>query len=155
MTALCLSAVEEKSAGAAVAPESRSRVTLVAATLVFFVITLDAVIVNVALPSIREEFGGGIGGLQWIVDGYTLMFAALLLSCGSLTDRIGAKRVLVWGTVLFVLASVGCGLAASMTALVGARFVQGGAAAAMMPSSMALLNHAHPEPVRRTLAVAV
>lgn len=145
----------EKSAGVAVAPESRSQVTLVAATLGFFVITLDAVIVNVALPSIRDEFGGGIGGLQWIVDGYTLMFAALLLSCGSLTDRIGAKRVLVWGTVLFVLASVACGLAPSMRALVAARFVQGSAAAAMMPSSMALLNHAHPDPVRRTRAVAI
>lgn len=147
--------LKEKSASAAVTPESRSNVTLVAATLVFFVITLDAVIVNVALPSIRDEFGGGIGGLQWIVDGYTLMFAALLLSCGSLTDRIGAKRVLVWGTVLFVLASVACGLTPSMTELVAARFVQGSAAAAMMPSSMALLNHAHPDPVCRTRAVAI
>ncbi|MBM7366373.1 MFS family permease [Gordonia hydrophobica] len=131
----------------ATAPEIRPRVTLVAATLVFFVITLDAVIVNVALPSIRDELGGGIGGLQWIVDGYTLLFAALLLSCGSLTDRIGAKRVLVWGTILFVLASIACALAPSMTALVAARLVQGSAAAAMMPSSMSLLNHAHPDPV--------
>jgi DHA2 family methylenomycin A resistance protein-like MFS transporter len=151
--------VEEESTrvptGSTVAPRDRSSVTLVAATLVFFVITLDAVIVNVALPSIRREFGGGIGGLQWIVDGYTLMFAALLLTCGSLTDRIGAKRVLAWGMVLFVLASVACGFAPSMTALVTARFVQGSAAAAMMPSSMALLNHAHPDPLRRTRAVAI
>lgn len=136
-------------------PQGRSRVTLVAATLVFFVVTLDAVIVNVALPSIRREFGGGISALQWIVDGYTLMFAALLLTCGSLTDRLGAKRVLARGMVLFVLASIACALAPSMPVLVAARFVQGSAAAAMMPSSMALLNHAHPDPVRRTRAVAI
>jgi len=142
------------STGSAVT-SNRPIVTLVAVTLVFFVITLDAVIVNVALPSIRREFGGGIGGLQWIIDGYTLMFAALLLTCGSVTDRIGAKRVLAWGMVLFVLASVACGVAPSMTALVAARFVQGSAAAAMMPSSMALLNHANPDPVRRTRAVAI
>src|SRR3954454_18181428 len=65
---------------------------LAAAVLGFFVVTLDAVVVNVALPSIRGGLGGGITGLQWVVDGYTLMFAALLLSSGSLADRIGARR---------------------------------------------------------------
>jgi EmrB/QacA subfamily drug resistance transporter len=134
---------------------SRSTVALIAATLVFFVITLDAVIVNVALPSIRAEFGGGISGLQWVVDGYTLMFAALLLTCGSLTDRLGARRVLAWGTGLFVLASVACGLAPSLTPLIAARCAQGAAAAAMMPASMAMLNQAYPEARRRTRAVAI
>ncbi|MFJ9588713.1 MFS transporter [Streptomyces acidicola] len=129
--------------------------TLVACTLVFFVITLDAVIVNVALPSIRAELGGGIGDLQWIVDGYTLMFAALLLSCGSLSDRIGAKRLLLAGMAVFVLASVACGVAPSMPVLIASRFVQGAAAAAMMPASMVLLNHAYPDPRRRTRAVAI
>lgn len=155
MTSPMTSLEDQNTRAAAVASRGRSTVTLVAATLVFFVITLDAVIVNVALPSIRGEFGGGIGGLQWIVDGYTLMFAALLLTCGSLSDRIGAKRVLTWGMVLFVLASIACALAPSMPALVAARFVQGSAAAAMMPSSMALLGHAYPDPVRRTRAVAI
>src|SRR4051794_39777718 len=64
---------------------------LATAVLGFFVVTLDAVVVNVALPSIRGDLGGGITGLQWVVDGYTLMFAALLLSAGSLTDRFGAN----------------------------------------------------------------
>ena len=68
-----------------------SALTLCAAVLGFFVITLDATIVNVALPSIRSSLGGGMTGLEWIVDAYTLTFAALLLSSGSLTDRIGAK----------------------------------------------------------------
>jgi hypothetical protein len=65
---------------------------LAAALVCFFVITLDAVIVNVVLPSIRDDLGGGVTGLQWVVDGYTLTFAALLLSAGSLSDRIGARR---------------------------------------------------------------
>src|SRR2546421_9583613 len=71
---------------------SRPDSTLAAAVLGFFVITLDAVVVNVALPSIRRDFGGGMSGLQWVVDGYTLMFAALLLTAGALSDRIGARR---------------------------------------------------------------
>src|SRR3954468_13058298 len=67
-----------------------------AAVLGFFVVTLDAVVVNVALPSIRGDLGGGITGLQWVVDGYTLMFAALLLSAGSLSDRFGARLPGLW-----------------------------------------------------------
>jgi MFS transporter, DHA2 family, methylenomycin A resistance protein len=66
-----------------------SRFALGAALLGFFVITLDALIVSVALPSIGRDLGGGITGLQWVVDGYTLMPAALLLSAGSISDRIG------------------------------------------------------------------
>jgi MFS family permease len=112
--------------------------SLAAALLGFFVVTLDAVIVNVALPDVRRELAGGMSGLQWVVDGYTLMFAALLLSAGSLSDRIGARRAFGAGMVVFVLASVGCGLAPGLGMLVAARFVQGSAAAAMMPSSMAL-----------------
>ena len=134
---------------------ARATVALIACTLVFFVITLDAVIVNVALPSIRVTLGGGVADLQWIVDGYTLMFAALLLSFGSLSDRIGAKRLLLAGLALFVLASVACGVAPSMPVLIASRFVQGSAAAAMMPASMVLLNHACPDSTRRTRAVAI
>jgi len=137
------------------APTPRSASTLAAALLGFFVITLDAVVVNVALPSIRSDLGGGISGLQWVVDGYTLMFAALLLSAGSLSDRVGARRAFAAGMVVFVLASVACGLAPSLGELVAARFVQGAAAAAMMPSSMALIRQAFPEPKARGRAVGV
>jgi len=134
---------------------SRSGFTLVAAVLGFFVVTLDAVVVNVALPSIRRDFGSGITGLQWVVDGYTLMFAALLLWAGALSDRIGARRAFVMGLGAFVVASAAGGLAPSLGALIGARFVQGSAAAAMMPSSMALLGQAYSDPVKRARAVAV
>src|SRR3954454_18626238 len=76
---------------------SRQTVALVAAVLGFFVVTLDAVVVNVALPTVRRDFAAGISGLQWVVDGYTLMFAALLMWSGALTDRIGARRAFMAG----------------------------------------------------------
>lgn len=84
----------------------RARLTLIIASLGFFLITLDILIVNVALTSIGKELGGGTAGLQWVIDGYTLMFAALLLFAGNLSDRIGAKRALGWGIALFLVASV-------------------------------------------------
>ena len=121
----------------------------------FFVVTLDAVVVNVALPSIRADLGGGITGLQWVVDGYTLMFAALLLSAGSLSDRIGARRAFGAGLAVFVLASAACGLAPGLAVLIAARLVQGAAAAVMMPSSMALIGQAYPDPARRARALAM
>ncbi|MDQ3825135.1 MAG: DHA2 family efflux MFS transporter permease subunit [Actinomycetota bacterium] len=129
--------------------------TLAAAVLGFFVITLDAVVVNVALESIRGELGGGITGLQWVVDGYTLLFAALLLSAGSLSDRFGARQAFGAGLALFVVASAACGLAPTVELLIVARLFQGAAAAVMMPSSMALIGQAYPDPVKRARAVAV
>jgi MFS transporter, DHA2 family, methylenomycin A resistance protein len=129
--------------------------SLAAALAGFFMVTLDAVIVNVALPDIRRELAGGMSGLQWVVDGYTLMFAALLLSSGSLSDRLGARRAFGAGMVVFVIASAACGLAPSLGLLVAARCAQGVAAAALMPSSMALISHAYPDPVRRARAVAL
>jgi MFS transporter, DHA2 family, methylenomycin A resistance protein len=133
---------------------SRSGFTLAAAVLGFFVITLDAVVVNVALPSIRADLGGGITGLQWVVDGYTLAFAALLLTAGALSDRIGGRRAFAAGLALFVAASAACGLAPTLSALVAARFVQGSAAAVLMPSSMALIRQAYADPASRARAVA-
>lgn len=90
------------------APSNASRTALAVSTLGFFVITLDALIVNVALATIGDQLGGGTAGQQWIVDGYTLMFASLLLFAGNLSDRIGAKRAFTFGVVLFVLASAAC-----------------------------------------------
>jgi MFS transporter, DHA2 family, methylenomycin A resistance protein len=132
-----------------------ARWSLAAALLGFFMVTLDAAIVNVALPDIRRDLAGGMAGVQWVADGYTLMFAALLLSAGSLADRIGARRAFGAGMAVFVAASVACGLAPGLGLLVAARLVQGSAAAAMMPSSMALISHAYPDPVRRGRAVAL
>ncbi|GAA1655906.1 MFS transporter [Actinoplanes couchii] len=135
--------------------EAHAAWTLAAAVLGFFVITLDATIVNVALPSVQSGLGGGITGLQWVVDGYTLMFAALLLSAGALSDRIGAKRAFGAGLLIFVVASVICGIAPDLVVLVAARFLQGAGAAVVMPASMALVRHAYDEPAARGRAVAV
>jgi EmrB/QacA subfamily drug resistance transporter len=133
----------------------RGAIALAASVLGFFVVTLDAVVVNLALPAIRRELDAGISGLQWVIDGYTLLFAALLLWSGALADRIGARRALAAGFGLFVAASAACGLAPTLAALVAARFVQGSAAAVMMPASMALIGHAYPDPARRARAIAV
>ncbi|XLV72467.1 MFS transporter [Ralstonia syzygii subsp. celebesensis] len=121
----------------------------------FFVITLDAVVVNVALPTIGRDLQAGVTGLQWVIDGYTLLFAALLLSAGAFTDRIGARRAFGLGLVVFIIASVACGLAPTLGLLVTARILQGSGAAVMMPSSMALIRQAYPEPASRAHAVAI
>jgi DHA2 family methylenomycin A resistance protein-like MFS transporter len=133
----------------------RTRAALTASVLTFFVITLDAVVVNVALPAVRRDLGGGISGLQWVVDGYTVMFAALLLSAGALSDRIGARTAMAAGTVVFVGSSVACGLAPAISALVVSRFAQGAAAAVLTPASMALLGSAFPDLLARTRAVGI
>jgi MFS transporter, DHA2 family, methylenomycin A resistance protein len=132
-----------------------SRYALGAALFGFFVITLDALIVSVALPSIGKDLGGGIAGLQWVVDGYTLILAALLLSAGSISDRIGAKRAFGLGLAVFLAASAACGLAPNLPFLVVARFVQGGGAAVMMPATLALIREACPDAHARTRALSV
>jgi DHA2 family methylenomycin A resistance protein-like MFS transporter len=128
---------------------------LAAAVLGFFVITLDATVVNVALPAVRDDFGGGMTGLQWVLDSYTLMFAALLLSAGAVSDRIGAHRAFGTGMAVFVAASVACGLAPNVGVLIAARAVQGAGAATMLPASLALIREAFPDSVRRARAIAV
>ena len=133
----------------------RARITLVVASLAFFLITLDILIVNVALTSIGKEVGGGTAGQQWVIDGYTLMFAALLLFAGNLSDRIGAKSALGSGIALFLLASVACAVAPTAGLLIAARAVQGAAAAVMLPASMALIRQAFPDPRRRAHALGI
>ncbi len=128
---------------------------LVVAVLGFFVVTLDALVVNVALPAIGRDLGGGIAGLQWVVGGYSLMFAALLLSAGALSDRIGARQAFGAGVVLFVAASVACGLAPTMGVLIAARLAQGAGAALLMPASLALIREAYVAPAPRARAIAL
>ncbi|MEU3735535.1 MFS transporter [Streptomyces sp. NPDC032198] len=129
--------------------------TLAAAMLGFALITLDASVVNVALPAIGGSLGGGMSGLQWVVDAYTLAFAALMLSTGALSDRIGATRAYAAGIAVFVLASVACGLAPSLPVLIGARVVQGVAAAVVLPASLSLVRQAYSDAAKRARAVAM
>ena len=102
--------------------------TVAAASLGFAIVQLDVTVVNVAIPSLGHSFGSSVHGLQWIVDAYTLSFAALLLTSGTLADRFGSRRLFAYGLALFLLASLGC--------------AQGVGAAMILPTSLALITHA-------------
>ena len=91
---------------------------LVTIGLGYFMVILDTTIVNVALPSIEKELSASVAGLQWVVDGYALVFASLLLTAGALGDRLGSKRVFLAGLVLFTVTSALCGAAPTLGALV-------------------------------------
>ncbi len=128
---------------------------LVALCCGWFLVIVDATIVTIALNPLHQEFGSSIAGLQWVVDGYTVAFAAFLLCFGWLGDRWGGKRLYQSGLLAFVAASACCGLAPGLVALVAARVVQGVAAAALVPSSLSLLRDSYPDPARLARAVGV
>jgi MFS transporter, DHA2 family, methylenomycin A resistance protein len=115
---------------------------IAASSFAFAVIQLDVTIVNVALSRISEDLGATLTELQWVVDAYTVGFAALLLSAGAVGDRLGSKRVFVAGFVGFAAASLACGLAPSPGFLNASRAIQGIGAAFLVPSSLAILNGA-------------
>ena len=108
----------------------------------FALVQLDVSIVNVALARISESLGGGVTGLQWIVNSYAIAFASLLLAAGALGDRVGARRTYIAGLTLFAIASVACGIAPGTGTLIAARALQGVGAAFVVPCSLALLTHA-------------
>ncbi|WP_433782110.1 MFS transporter [Actinomycetospora sp. CA-101289] len=101
---------------------------------------LDGSVVNVALPAIGRDLGGGLTTLQWVLDGYLLTLSALLLLGGALGDRYGRRRVFVAGLVLFTVASLVCGLAPGGATLIAARLVQGLGGALLVPGSLALID---------------
>src|SRR5580700_9240435 len=103
----------------------KTYVPLIALCLGFFMVIIDVTIVNVALPSMQKSLNTTVSGLQWIVDGYTLTFACLLLTAGNLGDRFGAKNAYLFGLMLFITASLGCGLANTFISLTFYRFFQG------------------------------
>ncbi len=128
--------------------------TLAAMSLGYVVVQLDVTIVNVAINSIGADFGGSVADLQWIVNAYTITFAAFILTAGALGDRLGA-RVFITGFAIFVLASLACALAPALSVLILARLCQGIGAAILVPNSLALLNHAYPEETGRHWAVGI
>lgn len=107
---------------------------LLGLSLGYFMVLLDMTVVSVALPAIRAELGGGISGLQWVVNAYTIVFAGLLLSMGSFADKIGAKRVYMGGLVLFLATSAICAVVSSLGMLIGLRAILGIGGAALMPA---------------------
>src|SRR5689334_21111015 len=104
---------------------AQGRWVVVATILGSGMASLDATVVNIALPHIGADLGGGLTSLQWTINAYTLTLAAFLLFGGSLGDRLGRRRIFVVGVVWFALASVGCALAPTSALLIGARALQG------------------------------
>lgn len=127
---------------------------VLATALPMFMTGLDNLIVTNALPVIRDDLGLSLQTLQWVVNAYTLAFAALLLTASALGDRIGRRRMFVVGIALFTIASAGCALSVDASMLIVARVVQGAGAAAILPLSLTLLAAAVP-PERRALAIGI
>jgi EmrB/QacA subfamily drug resistance transporter len=130
-------------------------ITLLVTCFGLFMVLLDASIVNVALPTIQADLHANLSDLQWVVDAYTLPFAALMLTAGTLGDRFGRKRLFLAGLVLFVLGSLFCGFAPTLGWLLFGRVVQGVGAAALMPGSLSVLVAAFPEPRARAQAIGI
>ena len=127
---------------------------IVATGAAFFMTVLDTLIVNLAFPRIKDVFHADLTALQWLVDGYALVFAILLLNAGALGDRYYAKRMFSAGLLIFSAASAGCGLAPDMASLLCARAIQGIGAAILLPNSLAALNHTVQDPERMKIAVS-
>ncbi|MFC7309213.1 MFS transporter [Streptomyces monticola] len=136
---------------------SGGKLPLIALCMGFFMVMLDATIVTVALPPIAQDFhaGGDLAGVQWVADGYTVIFAGLLLSAGSIGDRLGSKTAFQIGLALFVVSSAGCGLAPSLWFLIVMRLLQGLAAALVVPTSLALIHASYPDKRERARAIGV
>lgn len=118
--------------------------TFVVTSVAAFMVSLDNLVVTMALPSIRANLHAGLSSLEWTVNAYTLTFAAFLLTGAALGDRFGRRRVFALGLGLFTLASAAAALAPNVTVLVAARAVQGLGGAIVLPLSMTLLSAAVP-----------
>ncbi|TCO65410.1 DHA2 family efflux MFS transporter permease subunit [Actinocrispum wychmicini] len=113
---------------------------LVAVCLGAFMLLVDITIVTVALPDMAHDLNASFTGLQWVLDAYALALAALVLGSGSVADHIGRRRVYLIGLVVFAVASLACGVAPNVEILIIARIVQGVGGAAMLATTMALIN---------------
>src|SRR4029450_585650 len=131
-------------------PETRKWWTLGAVAFGLFMIMLDNTVVNVALPAIQEDLGVGLSELEWIVTGYALTFAALMLTGGKLADLLGRRLIFVVGLAVFTVSSLACGLAGSGDVLIAARIVQGAGAALMNPATLSLITPTYPPHQRGT-----
>jgi EmrB/QacA subfamily drug resistance transporter len=135
-------------------PDNRKWLTLAAVSFGLFMIMLDNTVVNVALPSIQRDLRVGLSELEWIVTGYALTFAALMLIGGKLADLLGRRLIFVAGLAIFTLASLACGLAESGDVLIGARIVQGVGAALMNPATLSIIAATFP-PHQRGTAIGI
>jgi EmrB/QacA subfamily drug resistance transporter len=138
------------------ATRSSSRwLTLAAVVFAVFVTTLDNTVVNVALPSIQHDLHLGLSGLTWIVNGYVLAFAVLLLTGGRIADTWGRRRGFLTGLAIFTATSALAGLAPSAGVLIAARVLQGVGAALMTPPTLAIISDVFPDERERATAIGI
>jgi MFS transporter, DHA2 family, methylenomycin A resistance protein len=139
----------------AAAGHASPRAVLVVMCAGYFLVLLDVTIVNVALPQIGAGLGAGVSGLQWVVDGYALALASLMLAGGTIGDLHGHRRVVLAGLVVFGVGSLVCGVAPSAGVLVAARVAQGVGAAMLLPGTLAIISHAFPDPRAKARAIGI
>lgn len=134
---------------------TEQRWTVVASGLGVFMIVLDALIVNVALPDLQASFDVGEAGLQWVVAGYSIGMAVLMMASATIADGVGRRRTYVVGLGVFAVGSLVSGVAPSLSLVTAARFVQGAAGATVSVASLALISQAFPQPRTRVRAIGV
>jgi EmrB/QacA subfamily drug resistance transporter len=145
---MVIDVVREEVADGLVLRSVRGRLALAATVAASAMASLDATVVNVALPHIGQEFGASVSALQWVLTGYLLALASLILLGGALGDRFGRRRVFVIGTVWFAAASLLCGAAPNIAVLIAARISQGVGGALLTPGSLAILQASFRRPDR-------
>ena len=128
--------------------QAGGRIVLTATILGSSMAFIDGTVVNVALPALQNAFHASIADVQWVVESYALMLAALLLVGGSLGDMFGRRKMYVFGVAVFAAASAGCGVARNIDMLIWARSIQGVGAALLVPGSLALITASFPEETR-------
>jgi MFS transporter, DHA2 family, methylenomycin A resistance protein len=134
----------------------RSRsIGFAAVCLGYFAIILDGSVLNVAIPAIRADLQSSLAAAQWVLNAYTLTLAGLLLTAGALGDRVGLRRMFLFGVGVFTAASVACAAAPSVPTLIAARVAQGVGAAALLPATLALIPHLFQDEEARARAAVV
>src|SRR4051812_13844060 len=142
-------------AGSARRQTTSKGVVLFALCLAALIINIDVTIVNVALPSLVRQLGATTTNLQWIVDAYTLVFAALILAAGSLSDRVGRKGVLLAGLGVFAVGSLAGSLSQTPNQLIAARAVMGIGAAGIFPATLSLIANVFTDRAERAKAIGL
>src|SRR5688572_25501996 len=136
-------------------PNTNRWAALIVLCVGFFMIVLDATVVNVALPSIQDELGFSQSSLAWVVNAYMIAFGGLLLLAGRLGDLLGRRRVFLAGLVVFTVASMLCGVAQTQGMLVAARFVQGVGGAMASAVILGMIVTMFPEPREQAKAIGI
>ena len=134
---------------------ARKRIILASCCLSLLIVSMDATIVNVAIPSIRADLGATASQLQWVIDIYTLVLASLLMLSGAMGDRFGRRRVFQIGLTVFAVGSLLCSLAPGIDALIAARFLQAIGGSMLNPVALSIISQAFTGPVERARAIGV